>query len=488
MSEFGSEPDGYICASPSPTTRKNGPFFDATMMLSDDTDLEGSLDQESEVFSQSTQSDDLSREFVPTTSTPDLSLAASSSPSPFPASESLPSFHATNFDRLRCGDVAPISKLTSDHTSFVRRLDHLLQQAADQQCHSGTSDNVRIHPDSPEEFPGPRSQMVSIAHDVVLESAQSEYDRRFSPLPSPKSRIYSNHLGSTSNDNTLATVPGVAGFDSRRNKRKAKAAVNEGFEASSTSLFHDENPSDSYLSASDGGPPASSRCLVGRNPPPKKRRCLSLDMELFVVSPCAGSPALSDTNSTSSNSLSIQRHQGSEFSTTHDTTEGVQFCHRVILSLSHPLSQDVTPSHSSTSSAAGSVLYYPPTQPTTPVLGPSPGFGPVPVLGPRDFSQADIPRIFLSPDGAAEARLRSLLRKETLYWRGEGLGDLLALDFASPNSFVNEVTAWILAVRGLPTSVYCPYRYLERRWSHQWALQQLRQLGDGNILTTCMNN
>jgi hypothetical protein len=37
-----------------------------------------------------------------------------------------------------------------------------------------------------------------------------------------------------------------------------------------------------------------------------------------------------------------------------------------------------------------------------------------------------------------------LLRKEVPYWRDEGLGALLALDFASPNTL--EVIAWILAV------------------------------------------
>lgn len=329
MSDFGSESDGYICASPSPTTRKNGPFFDATMTLSDDAASERSFDQENGVLSQSTQSDVPSRELVPTTSTPDLSLVASSSPDLFSSREPSPSLHATNFGRLRCGNVAHHSKSTFDDTSFVRRLDYLLQQVADQQCHPGTGDNVRIQPNSPEEVPGPESQMVSIANDVVPESAlgQRVSDRRFSPFSSQESLRYSDIFGDNSNDDTLATVPGDAGFDSRRNKRKA---VNEGSEASSTSPSCDGDPSDSYLSASDGGPPASSRRLVGRHPPSKKRKCLSLDMEVSVVSPCAGSPALSDTNSISPKSSSIQSHQGSEFNTTHNTTEGVQFGHLVI--------------------------------------------------------------------------------------------------------------------------------------------------------------
>jgi hypothetical protein len=485
----GSESDGYTYASPSPRTRKNGPFFDATMMPSDNTDLERSLNQE-DSLSQSTQSDDQSRlgEPVPTTSTPDLSFAASSSPFLFPARESpSPSLYATKSNRLRRGNVAPFSELTSDHTFFVRRLDYLLQQAADQQCHSITSDNIRIQPNSPEEVPGPESQMVPIAHNSVLGSAlgQREYDRRFSPLPSQKSWRNSYPIGITSNDNTLATIPSHDGFDSRRNKRKAKAAVNEGSETPSTSLFGEGDPSDSYLSASDGGIPAPSRCLVGRQPPSKKRKCLSLDMQLSVVSPRAGSQAFSDSYSTSSKLLSVRRQQGSESNTTHHTTKGVQFGHHVI---PVSISQDATPSHSRISSAAGSVLSYPPTQPVTPVLGLSPILSPVPVLGPPDFLQADIPRVFWSSGDAAEARLISLLKKETLYWRREGLGPLLALDFAYPNTLVKEVIAWILAVHGFHISIYCSHHFLERRWSHHWALQQPRRLGEGLILTIYMNN
>lgn len=332
MSELGSESDhdgyqdGYTYASPSPATRRNGPFLGATVTPSYNTDLEISLDQEGSL-SQSTQSNHQSREPVrsPTTSTPDLSFATSSSPSLFPARGSpSPSSHATNSDRLRCGHLAPLSNLTSDHhTSFVRSLDYLLKQAAGQQCHSRTSDKIRIQLNYPEEVPSPESQMVSIAHDAVLESAldQREQNRRFSPLPSQKSRRNSSLLGTTFNDNTLAAIPSHAGFISRRNKRKAKAAVNEGSQALSTSLFSDGDPSDSYLSASDGG-------LSSRQPPSKKRKCLSLDV-LSIVSPPAGSPALSDTNSTSSKSLSVQR-QGSESNTEHDTIKGVRSGHNVI--------------------------------------------------------------------------------------------------------------------------------------------------------------
>ena len=317
MSEFGSESDDYVYASPSPETRRNGPFLGITMMLCDDADSERSLDQEDGVLSRSTQSE--SGEPVPTTSTPDLSFAASSSPLPFPARGS-PPLHPTNF-----GNISPCSELSSDHTFFVRRLDYLLQQAADQQCRSRISDDIRIQLNSPEEDSGLEFQMKSMAQDVILESApgQVEYNRRLSPSASEQYRRYSpfHLLGSTSNDNSLSITPGDASVNSRRNKRKAKAAVDEGPEASSTSLLRDGDPSDSYLSASDGDPSTSSCSLADIHPPSKKPRCLSLNNQPSVVSSCAGSPAFSDAKG----------QHGSESNTTHDANKGVQFIHHVML-------------------------------------------------------------------------------------------------------------------------------------------------------------
>ncbi len=325
MSEFGSESDDYTYASPSPATRRNGPFLDATIMLSDDADSERSSDQEG--GAQSTQSDDPAGEPIPTTSTPDLSFAASSSPFLFSTTES-PSSHPTSRDCLQCGNVVPLSKLTSDHTSFVRRLDYLLQRTADQQRLSTTSDNIRIQPYYPEGVPGTESPMVSMAHDEGLDSAlgQRECYYRFSPLPSQKSPRSSSLIAGTSDDSTLATVPSDAGIDPRRNKRKAKAAIHEDSEAPSMSLLHDGNPSDSYLSASDGAPHPPSR---GRHLPSKKRKCLSLDTQPSLVSPCASSPALSDSNLVLSKSSSVQRQQDFESNTTYYATEGpaVQFYH-----------------------------------------------------------------------------------------------------------------------------------------------------------------
>jgi hypothetical protein len=324
MSEFGSESDDYTyaSASPSPATRRNGPFLDPTIMLSDDADSERSSDQEDGALSQSTQSDDPSGEPIPTSSTPGLSFAASSSPFLFSTTES-PSSHATSRDRLQCGNVASLSRLTSDHTPFVRRLDYLLQQAADQQHLSITGDNIRIQPYSPEGVPGPESPMVPIAHDEGLESAlgRREYYCRFSPLPPQESPRSSSLSAGTSDDNTLATVASDAGIDRRRNKRKAKAAIHGDSEALSTSFFHDGNPSDSYLSASDGAPPASAPSPSrGRHLPSKKRKCLSLDTQPSLVSPCVGSPVLSDPNS---KSPPVQRQQDFESNTAYDATEGL---------------------------------------------------------------------------------------------------------------------------------------------------------------------
>lgn len=57
----------------------------------------------------------------------------------------------------------------------------------------------------------------------------------------------------------------------------------------------------------------------------------------------------------------------------------------------------------------------------------------------------------------------SLLRKETLYRRGEGQGVFLTQKFTSPNTLIKEIIAWILTVHSFPTSIYCPYAYLKRR-------------------------
>ena len=82
----------------------------------------------------------------------------------------------------------------------------------------------------------------------------------------------------------------------------------------------------------------------------------------------------------------------------------------------------------------------PPTQPATRV--PSP----VPTLSLQHFREIEIPHVFASSEDAAEARLKSLLKKDVLYLRRKCSGALAALDFAPRDSFVFEVIAWILMV------------------------------------------
>ena len=82
----------------------------------------------------------------------------------------------------------------------------------------------------------------------------------------------------------------------------------------------------------------------------------------------------------------------------------------------------------------------PPTQPATRV--PSP----VPALSLQHFREIEIPHVFASSEDAAEARLKSLLKKDVLYLRRKCSGALAALDFAPRDSFVFEVIAWILMV------------------------------------------
>ena len=106
-------------------------------------------------------------------------------------------------------------------------------------------------------------------------------------------------------------------------------------------------------------------------------------------------------------------------------------------------------------------MSYPPTQPVTPVPGLSPIPSPVPVLGPQAFLQVDIPRVFVSSDDAAEARLMSLLSKETLRRREEGRGSFLTQKFTPPNTLVKEAIAWILTVHVFTTFHLLSLRLLQ---------------------------
>ncbi|KAH9956583.1 hypothetical protein BJV74DRAFT_455488 [Russula compacta] len=369
--------------------------------------------EEDGLFSQSTQSDERSGEPLPRMSTPDLSFATSSSPCRFPATDS-PSLLTTSSDYLRGGNVASRFPLPSDHASF-QHLDYLWQQAADQQCHLETSENSCIQPDFPKEGPASACQIV---HDTVPESAlgPTEYDSSVLAVSLPESQISSSLLDHTSDNHTLSTVYDAV-YDSRRNKRKAQAANHEDSRTRVTSLFHNEIPCDSYLSASDGASPAPSCRPDVRYPHSKKRKCLSLD----------------DTNLIRLESPSVAEHLGVDSNTAFHCKRDELHSHR----------------HSTFVARSRSVSPYPPTEPATPV----PGCSPVPVIKPQDFPKADIPHFFRSSDEAAKARIMALLRKEALHFPGEGPGGLVALDLASQDS-VTEVIAWILKVEpplGSPT-------------------------------------
>jgi hypothetical protein len=97
--------------------------------------------------------------------TPDLSFAVSSSPYPSPMKRSLSPLPAS-FDHRGCGNVPPLSKSTSHNAFFIHRLDYLLLEAVEQQCHPGNPGNMRIQRAFSEDFHGPTPQIVSIAVDT----------------------------------------------------------------------------------------------------------------------------------------------------------------------------------------------------------------------------------------------------------------------------------------------------------------------------------
>jgi hypothetical protein len=407
MSGFGLESEDCTRASPFLAARIHDPFLDANMLPSDETDSEErGLYQENGIISESgTQHDQRSGEPVPTTSTPDLSFTASSPPGRFATTE-LPSLHATRSERLRCRNVAPLFKLTSDYDSFVHRLDYHLQLAADQQSKLRTDDNTRIQLDLKEAPSSSVSQMVSIAHELKGSAS----------------------LVGVSDDNALAIAPYEATADSRRNKRKG-----------------------SYLSASDDASPVPLYC-PDIYPPSKKRRCLSLEVaQSSIVSSHTDSPAVSGTNLTRSASSLFWTNRGFDLSATHYASKGVQYP-----SPSHSLSQDeqnfvVTLSH--TSSARESDFSYPPTEVATSPLS----LSPVPILDLRDFPEADIPRVFWSRDDAAEARLISLLRKEARCHQTEWLDVFVDPDLASKDTLGPEIIAWILTVSAISLDFHTQY-------------------------------
>ena len=491
MSDSELDPDGYICYSPS-STRVYQPFLNPTTPFSDEGYPEGgNLDHGDGVtFSQSNiiQHDNRSGEPIQATSTPDLSLTASSSPCGFALRES-PTFHASSSERLRSSNVAPLFRPTPGHASFAQRLDYLLKKAVEQQYQPRTGESMRIQLDFLEELPDPASQMVSFAYGEVSDSVlgptvAKNGGSRPSALLLQKFQRSSSLNDGVFDDFPHAVVSYEAGYDSRPIRRKSRTATNEGPNTLPTGLIHQRVPSDSYLSASDEASPAPSCCPdVLLCSPPKKRRRLSLDVSQLsdIISPCADSSVVSGTHSIRSVSLPVRKTRGSDFSY---ASKGVQ-CPSPFHSSFRDEPDLKVVAFSHPCSTREFDFSYPPTE----IATSPPDLSPVPILNVQDFPEADIPRVFWNNDDAAVARLMSLLRREAHFYQSEGLDAPVDPDLTFQDTLVPEVIAWILKVHAFTTGVftYIADNFLGRRSSHPWALRQLHRSGGGYILMIYMN-
>ena len=279
MSEPSSESSGgyYINDTPSPATLRNLLFLDGQRSPShDDT----SLRVKSDIPSRSTWSDK-SSDFVDPflfTSTPELFFAASSSPYLSPAKEC--PFPHPSCTRLPGASSIHLVDPASDHASFVRHLDVLLQKVVEQQYVSKISSNARIYP---EDVLDQKPQIVSSACDTScdLESivvSKARCSRSFPLLhrdwrqPSPSSGDPGGCvLSVTSHDASYVPTP---------NKRKALATIQEDFNIAvhlPTNAGCLLRRSDSYLSASDRPSPLTRRCSDTGCPRLKKQKCRSID-------------------------------------------------------------------------------------------------------------------------------------------------------------------------------------------------------------------
>jgi hypothetical protein len=355
----GSSSDYYIHGSPSPATRRNLLFLDLQLPLhDDDTSLRSNRLLEDDIPSRSTWSERSSDPVDPflSTSTPPLYFAASSSPYLSPAKEC--SFPDSACTHLPGADSIHLVDPAADHSSFVRHLDVLLREVAEQQSISEISGKARIHPENILNHTPPIVSSVcdtsSDLGSVVIPKARGS---RSFPLLHRDSLQFSPPDGSDTGGGCVFSVASHdAGYVPTRNKRKAPRLPRR---------------SDSYLSASDYASPLTRRCSDNHHTRLKKQKCHSFD----GIRP----PGI------------------------------------------------------------------PPTQPATRV--PSP----VPALSFQHFREIEISHIFASSEDAAEARLKSLLKKDVLYLRRKCSDALAALEFAPRDSFVLEVIAWILMVCAHPS-------------------------------------
>ena len=416
-----SEADCSSSGAPSLAPRSGGSSLDKKMSVSGDTLSEGNLDR---ILSPSARPDTTHGGFVqvPSTSTPDLSVAASSSPYLSPIKD-MPSFSLlpTRFDYHEYGDRSPPSKPTINRPSFIDRLDYFLREAVEQQCHSGTRGNWRIQRAFSEDVCRPKARKTSTAFGPFLQYLSRPLTGDVNYAPS--------------------LVSGDLGYNPR--KRKAVSMTDRASKTASESLVNAGSrlqSSNSYLSESDCASPLSCRYRDFRCPPFKKRKCFSFDgVQVPITSACAESRAFSKVTKLCSKSVSFPRRKNSCAETACNGSRGVGFSHFTIAASisflshkavgtarSHPLARSISP--------------YPPTEPATRI--PSP----VPILAPQEFPEAYIPRMYASSEVAAEARLRFLLEKEVRYRQKEGPGALLALNLAPRHSFVMDVMKWILTV------------------------------------------
>ncbi|KAH9956012.1 hypothetical protein BC827DRAFT_820078 [Russula dissimulans] len=314
MSESGSELKDYTYTSFSSAIRGIGPFLDANMTPSDESEPNC-------ICSQSTQSDECHGKLLPTTSTPDLSFVTSSSPNWSSARESPPS-RITSSDCPLYRNAVPVFKPTSDHASFSRRSNHVLRNAADQQRYYRASERPRIQPDSAGGAPGPRSQLVSTAHDAVTESVPTDHGFYSSTSPRQGLQRPPSLVGGTSGDDTIPPVSKSAGNRSKRNKRKASATHDECFKTPAMAFTKDEGPSDVHFSASGGAALILSCCRNVSHPSSKKQKHDALDNPLLsVASACADSRALTNKNLIHSNSSPVSTIERSSFNATHDASK-----------------------------------------------------------------------------------------------------------------------------------------------------------------------
>ncbi|KAH9979601.1 hypothetical protein BGW80DRAFT_1279223, partial [Lactifluus volemus] len=246
-----------------------GSSLDKKMSISGDTLSEGNSDG---ILSPSARPDTVMEDL-----TPDLSFAASSSPYYTSPIKDLPSFSLppTSLDYHGYGDRSPPFKPTINHPSFVHRLDYLLREVVEQQCHSGVRGNLRIQRAFSEDVCRLKTRMTSTA---------------FEPFPQYLSESRSLTGGF---DYVPSLVSGDLGYNPR--KRKAASMTDRASKTVSESLVHAGSrlqSSNSYLSESDCASPLPCRHLDFRCPPLKKRKCLSFDDARVSITSLVRSPRL----------------------------------------------------------------------------------------------------------------------------------------------------------------------------------------------------